>query len=171
LTEANFCRLRSRGIGRPIQDPQHRLRQSYGKLEHCDFGEHLIGVPQSLTQEFDEARPGGWVSLEERENVTPFENRHSACSLRNGICGSLFAIQNRKLAEYFAGLNHGQHQLFASRGRHADANGPAEQSHHLVAAGADGEDGFARGKRPDTGESNDRTPLVGTQALEQSAIR
>ena len=127
-------------------------------------------MPQSLTQEFDEARPGGWVSFEERENVTPVQHRHSACSLRKGICRSLFAIQNRQLAEYFAGLNHGQQQLFASRGRHADANGSTEQRHHLIARRADGEDRLVGVEGADARESNDSCPLLGTQAAEQHAI-
>src|SRR5262249_34503056 len=128
-------------------------------------------MPQSLTQDSDQARPGGWVSFEERENVTPVQNRHGACGLGNSICRSLFAIQNRKLAEYLAGLNHCQQQLLASRGRHADADGSAEQSHHLVAGRADGEDGFARVKRPHTRKGGDLGPLLGTQAAKQTAIQ
>jgi hypothetical protein len=67
------------------------------KLEQRNFGEHLIGVPQSLTQDFDEAMPSEWVSFKGRENVTPVQNRYGACGLRNSICRSLFPIQNRTL--------------------------------------------------------------------------
>jgi len=87
------------------------------------------------------------------------------------FCRSLFAVQNRKLAEYLAGLNHRQQQLFASRGRHADTDGSAEQSHHLVAGRADGENRFARVERAHTRKRNDLGPLVGTQAAKQTAIQ
>jgi hypothetical protein len=41
---------------------------------------------------------------------------------------------------------------------------PRRSHHHLVTGRADGEDGFAGVQRPDTRESNDRSPLFGAQA-------
>src|SRR6516164_2397355 len=52
----------------------------------------------------------------------------------------------------------------------ADTDGSAEQSHHLVAGRADGEDGFARVERAHPRKRNDLGPLVGTQAAKQTAI-
>src|SRR5262249_45373566 len=51
-----------------------------------------------------------------------------------------------------------------------DADGSAEQGHHLIAGRADAEDGFAGVEGADARESNDRSPLVGAQAAEQRAI-
>src|SRR5919109_566727 len=96
-----------------------------------------------MTQDIDDLEPGRGIALEERQDVATIQDSQRACALRDRICRSLLAVEDGKLAEHFARMNDGKQQFFAVVGRNADAYGPAEDSHDLVARGADREDTLA----------------------------
>src|SRR5581483_3644076 len=127
-------------------EPQKRLGKARRHVEKQHILDLLAGMAQSRAQNLDQLHGELGPRREQRDEVAAIDQHQRAFGQRLRVGGSLTAIEQRNLAEDFAGLDQIEDRVLAVDRAVADPDGAGEDREKAVAGIATRKDRGARGK-------------------------
>jgi hypothetical protein len=144
--------------------------ESLGQVHKRDFHHPLVRTPDPPAQEFDQPDGKLRMSLQHVQQDPPLQHDQGAVANRADAGGTVTAVKQSDLAEYVAGAQFSQDDIFPAGGCEFDPHRSLGDGHHAGAWLAHIENRLASCEPFDMRERRETSPSLIVQRLKHQAL-